>query len=717
MEIGLRKITSSPLLLWSSVGLFAAFILLFTLRSNDPILISVPEVSSQLDNSKQVNIEPSNANVRTLRVIRVTNNNKYLSNRIEKELLETYAQSTGHTLEWVTVSSASKALQKLRANEADLIASIDGDGLKEVGETILLTMPFANSKQQVVGRANSNVNDATVNLTVREVAVKRSSPSWDELSVLARDYKSMELLLIPDEMSVELILSRVNTGQYDLAVIDSLELPDDLEFRYNLEIVLDISDESFLSWGVGKDNSDLQISLNQFLSKKGLESEIAKSYKDDFPHIKNRKLLRVITYQSPVNYYYDNGRLKGFEYDLVNKFAERHGLRLDVVVADSQAKMLELLKEGKGDIIAASVPGSAYSKRKYIKFSDAYNYASPVLIGRSDEEILDVKDLEGRTIHLSAESPYKNMLLDLKARSGIKFSINQSDTGANAEVLLYRIAQNKNDLTVLGSHEVKAELSRQVNLKALVNLGEPGSLNWIIRDTNTQLLSAVNEHLGQEYRKGFYNVIHARYIDKPDARISKSSLLAGTDQLSPYDEIVHKYADMYGFDWRLIIAQMYQESQFNPQAVSDAGAEGLMQILPQTAEMVGVKNLRDPDANIKGGLSYMHHIHNLLEDSLTIEDRTWLTLASYNAGYRRVKRARSLAEVMGLNKNVWFNNVEIAMLRLAIPRVLNGYTIRECKCGQTVVYVREIRSLYNNYLRLTQSMKAASSLDVRVDES
>ena len=716
----MRKITSSPLLFWSSVGLFSALILLFSLQLNDNIPIGAPEnseVSYQVDNSKSVNTGPDNDNIRSLRVLRVTKNNKYLSNRIEKELLETYAQSTDRTLDWINVSNTSKALQKLRANEADLIASLDGDELKEVGEAVLSTMPFASSKQQVVGRADSNVNDATVNLTVRQVAVKRSSPSWDELTGLARDYKSMELLLIPDEMPVETILGRVKTGQYDLAVMDSLELPDDLEFRHNLEIVLDISDESFVSWGVGQDNSDLQISLNQFLSKKGLESEIAKSYKDDFPLIKHRKLLRVITYQSPVNYYYDHGRLKGFEYDLVKKFTERHGLKLDVVVADSQAKMLELLKDGKGDIIAASVPGPAFSNKRFIKFSEAYNYASPVLVGRSDEEILDVKDLKGRTIHLSAESPYINMLLDLKARSGINFSINQSDTGANAEVVLYRVAQNKHDLTVLGSHEVKAELSRQVNLKALVNLGEPGSLNWIIRDTNTQLLSAVNEHLGQEYRKGFYNVIHARYIDKPDARISKSSLLAGTDQLSPYDEIVHKYADLYGFDWRLIIAQMYQESQFNPHAVSEAGAEGLMQILPQTAEMIGVKNLRDPDANIKGGLSYMHHIHNLLEDSLTIEDRTWLTLASYNAGYRRVKRARSLAETMGLNKNVWFNNVEIAMLRLAMPRVLNGYKIRECKCGQTVAYVREIRSLYNNYLRLTQSMKAASSLDVRVDES
>ncbi|NNE37862.1 MAG: transporter substrate-binding domain-containing protein, partial [Gammaproteobacteria bacterium] len=605
----------------------------------------------------------------------------------------------------------------LQEGQVDLLATLDNESSDLFESSVTLTMPFVTSKQQVIGRADSNVNDATVNLTVRQVAVKKSSPSWDQLSALAKDYKTMELLIIPEQEEIESILNRIKIGQYDLAVMDSIELPEDLEFRHNLEIVLDISDESHISWGISTEKVELQTSINQFLSKKGLESEIARSYKDDFPLIKQRKLLRVITHQSPINYYYENGKLKGFEYDLVNKFSEHHGLRLDVVVADSQAQMLDLLNDGKGDIIAASLPESTLVSNRHVKLSEPYNFVAPVLVGRRDEQIIDVKDLAGRTIHLSMESPYAKMLSELRSRTGIRFSINQSSASTNNEAILYRIAEGRYDLTVLSSHEVKAELSRQVDLAGLVNLGEPMPLTWAVRDTNTQLLSALNEYLNQEYRKGFYNVIHARYIDKPDVRISNSSLIAGAEQLSPYDDIVHKYADLYGFDWRLVIAQMYQESRFNPHAVSYAGAEGLMQILPQTAEMIGVTDLRDPDANIKGGLSYMYHIHNLFEDTLTVEDRTWFTLASYNAGYRRVQRARKLAESMGLNKNTWFNNVEIAMLRMAVPRNYNGYQVRQCRCGQTAVYVREIRTLYNNYLRLTEAFKAASSLQVRNDES
>ncbi len=716
----MRKYITSPVALCSTIGLIVGLCVLISLSHNQ----SPPSVSAvePQRHGLQVDSSTNNQSLKVeaggkIRVLRLRQSINDLLDRKERALLDIYAESVGRQLQWMTAVSQEAAIQMLQEGQADLFATLDEKNAVMFENSLLLTMPFAISKQQVIGRADSNVNDATINLTVRQVAVKKSSPSWGQLSTLARDYKTMELLVIPEHTSVESILHRVKTGQYDLAVMDSLELPEDLEFRHSLEIVLDISDESFLSWGVSHNNYELHTSINQFLSKKGLESEIARSYKDDFPQIKQRKLLRVITYQSPVNYYYENGRLKGFEYDLVNKFSEHHGLRLDVVVAESQEQMLSLLNEGKGDIIAASVPESTFSNKNSLKLSQPYNFVSPVLVGRGDEQILDVRDLAGRTIHLSMESPYARMLSELRERTGVNFSLEQSSAGTNNEAILYRIAQGRYDLTVLSSHEAKAELSRQIDLTALVTLDEPRPLKWVVRDSNTQLLSSINEYLKDEYRKGFYNVIHARYIDKPDVRIFNSSLIAGTEQLSPYDEIVHKYADLYGFDWRLVVAQMYQESRFNPHAVSYAGAEGLMQILPQTAEMIGVTDLRDPDANIKGGLSYMHHIHNLFEDSLTVEDRTWFTLASYNAGYRRVQRARKLAESMGLNKNTWFNNVEIAMLRMAIPRQYNGYTVRQCRCGQAVVYVREIRTLYNNYLRLTKIAKAAYREQVHSDES
>ncbi|MGK0296579.1 MAG: membrane-bound lytic murein transglycosylase F [Gammaproteobacteria bacterium] len=658
----------------------------------------------------------SSEKIKILKILQLSPAGVSVISNKEKSLLSQFALAEGLVLETEMVSGFSELISKIEAGEADLVASLNNDLLKSIQGRITNTLPWAISKHQVIGRADSNTQNNIEDLFVRQVALKVSSPAWKNLSNLAVENKSMELLKIPEEVSVETILKRVKSGQYDLVVLDSLSLPVDLEFNYNLRVSMDLSDESFMTWGVRPESVVLLKTLNKFLSKKHLESGISRSYRQDFPSIKQRKLLRLITYQSPVNYYYDRGRFKGFEYDLIKKFAETHGMRLDVVIADTHKTMLELLGDGKGDLIAASAPENNYITSQSVKVSAPYNYASAVLVGRDDDLIVDVRDLQGRTIHLPLESPYKEMLSRIK-RQGVDITILETGTELNTESVLFNVAQGIFDLTVISSHEVKAELSRQLNLKAHFNLGEPQPFVWVVRHSNTLLLSALNEFISTEYRKGYYNVTYARYIKKPNARITNSNLFAQVDQLSPYDEIVHKYADYYGFDWRLIVAQMYQESRFNPRAISDAGAGGLMQILPSTAQMIGIEDLYDPENSIGGGIRYMNYLMGLFEDDLNVEDKIWFTLASYNAGYSRVKRARELAEILNLDKNKWFNNVETALLKLNVPYKKNGIEIQACRCGQAASYVREIRTIYNNYLRLTQSVKAASREDPENEES
>ena len=104
----------------------------------------------------------------------------------------------------------------------------------------------------------------------------------------------------------------------------------------------------------------------------------------------------------------------------------------------------------------------------------------------------------------------------------------------------------------------------------------------------------------------------------------------------------------------------------------------------------------------------MAYLRGRFEDDFLMEDRTWFTLAAYNAGYNRVKRARWLADKMGLNKNKWFDNVERAMVALARPYRKDGELVQYCRCGQTAHYIRDIRTLYNNYVRLTQAVRLAA---------
>ena len=591
---------TKQLLKFALPGLFLSFVVLYIAQGDDGPNWETDPIDQGLNVSNS-NSTPGGDNGRPtspdtngqLKILVPAFFGKPGLSALELGLLSDFITSENITHELIVVDSISSLRKQISTGGGDIIASLNEELLHSIEREIIYTLPWAISKQQVIGRIDSNVNNSLLDLSVRQIAVKKSSESWKLLSEMSVDNQGMEIQIISESEDVDTILQRVNSGQYDLAVLDSLSLPADFEFHYNLEAVLDLSNESFMTWGVRPEAVSLHKALNKFLSRKHLESGIARSYKEDLQLIKQRKLLRLVTYQSPVNYFYERGRLKGFEYDLINKFAEHHGMRVDVVIAESHERMLELLNDGKGDIIAASAPESWYANNKNVKVTTPYNYSSLTLIGREEDEISDIRDLHGRTIHLPKESPYLETLQRVKGL-GFDLAIVESEAEVNTEIALFRVARGIYDLTVIASHEIKAELSRQLNLKSHITLNDPQPLVWVVRDSSTQLLSALNEFISNEYRKGFYNVVFTRYIGKPETRRADARLLAQFDQLSPYDEIVHKYADYYGFDWRLIVAQMYQESHFNPQAVSYAGAEGLMQLLPTTADMIGIKNSYDP---------------------------------------------------------------------------------------------------------------------------
>ena len=577
------------------------------------------------------------------------------------------------------------------------------------------TLAWGQSRLQVVGRDSGGVLEQSADLGVRQVVLRRSSPAWSLLQPLRQEYPAMDLMDIPDTVTDSQVLDRVHSGRYDLAVLDSLTLQSYLPYYPDLKVYMSLGDRHARRWLVRRDAAGLQASLNRFLNKKHLELNVARVYREDLPLLQKRKVLRLITYRSPINYFFDNGSLEGFEYELIKRFARQHRMRLDVVIADTQADMQALLRQGRGDVIAASTPAQVYSGMQGVRLTEPYNYSAPVVVGSSrGGRLVDISDLNGRSIWLPAESPWYDLLESLR-RQGVDLQIHRAEPGLNTEAVLFRVARGMYDLTVIGSQEVKAEFSRQLDLKVQFPITAPRPLVWAVRSSNTQLQSALNDFITEEYRQGFYNVVYGKYINEPEPRKASVDLLAGVKQLSPFDKIVHDYAERYGFDWRLIVAQMYQESRFDPDAVSQAGAQGLMQLLPTTAEQVGVEERDDPVTSIRGGIRYLDYLRSRFEEEdLPLEERTWFTLAAYNAGYNRVKRAREVADKMHLNSNRWFDNVEKAMLAMSRPYRRDGEVVRYCRCGQTVVYVRDIRTLYNNYVQLTQSLKTAateSSLD------
>jgi membrane-bound lytic murein transglycosylase F len=172
-------------------------------------------------------------------------------------------------------------------------------------------------------------------------------------------------------------------------------------------------------------------------------------------------------------------------------------------------------------------------------------------------------------------------------------------------------------------------------------------------------------------------------------------------RLSPYDPLVKKYATMYEFDWRLVTAQMFQESRFDPTARSWAGALGLMQVMPRTARELGVGDVRQPEQGIHAGVKLLARYSAMYrEPEIDEQDRLRFGLAAYNCGPGHVADGRRLAADLKLDPARWFGHVEKAMPLLAKPRFARTARHGYCRCSEPVKYVSGIQSRYESYSKL-----------------
>ena len=170
--------------------------------------------------------------------------------------------------------------------------------------------------------------------------------------------------------------------------------------------------------------------------------------------------------------------------------------------------------------------------------------------------------------------------------------------------------------------------------------------------------------------------------------------------ISHYDCYFKLYGRRIGWDWRLLAAQCYQESTFDPEARSWAGAKGLMQIMPATADHLGLPRdqLNNPERSIEAATRYIKELEGKLSDIPDRTERQNMVLASYNGGIHHIRDAMRLCKRDGRNPHRWAD-VQQYVLRLSDPRyyqdtlVHNGYM----RGQETADYVDRIRERYKQY--------------------
>ena len=170
--------------------------------------------------------------------------------------------------------------------------------------------------------------------------------------------------------------------------------------------------------------------------------------------------------------------------------------------------------------------------------------------------------------------------------------------------------------------------------------------------------------------------------------------------ISHYDGFFQRYASTIRWDWRLIAAICYQESTFDPQAHSWAGACGLMQIMPGTADHLGLarSDMYDPEKNIAAGVSYLGELDRTFSDISDRTERIKFVLGAYNGGHFHIRDAMALAQKNGRNPRRW-GDVEPYVLGLARPEYYNDPVVKYgyMRGSETADYVRKIHERWNSY--------------------
>jgi membrane-bound lytic murein transglycosylase F len=484
-------------------------------------------------------------------------------------------------------------------------------------------------------------------------------------------------------------ISRVGLGEIESCVALADDVRAHKALKDDVEVALVLARVP-LVWSVKKDQPKLLEAVNHYFSEIALTQHRRVEQGGDLPDMKRRKVLRVAMQNNPVSYFVHRGQEMGFQFELAQVLAERLGVRLEVVVPDKPDAIAALLESGRADLAVSSTHADPK-----IAYSQPYMFASQVLVQRASEPaVTDKKQLAGRKISVRKSSAYWPVLAGAKAG----FELLAADERLETEDLIDAVAKGTIDLTVSNSSLFDVERQLRDDVQSSLVFAEAQPLVYAARPSSKALLAEVNAFIKQEYKGKTYNTLFTKYF-RSERRVKEQQAGAASG-ISPYDELAKKYAAQYGLDWRFVIAQMYTESHFDPQAKSWVGAVGLMQVMPKTAASLGFSRLAQPEEQVHAGVRYMSDLLKRIDPGMDLRQRLRFALAAYNAGLGHVMDARELAKERGLDASRWFDHVEQAMLLLEkkefAERARHGY----CRGRDVVRYVSQIQSKYDAYVVL-----------------
>jgi membrane-bound lytic murein transglycosylase F len=615
----------------------------------------------------------------------------------DRELAAGLAEYLGRELVLVKVADHSQWIDRLLRGEGDLIAA-NMAATPEREKQVAFSTPYAYVDELLILPRHAPLPIRLEDLAGLTVSVHASSPHTRTLERIRKRAGGPRIEHVPETWTVEEIAAKVGAGELQATVVDSRIWEAIAGNHPELHAARVLSEDLPISIAMRPEDEALRRNVNEYLFSQAFTGPRDRVRHDDLEGILARGRLRMITRNDPICYFLHRGTELGFEYEMMSRFAKQLGVRLEVVIPPKNSDLVPWLLQGRGDVVAATMAISP-EHGEDVMFTRPYETARQVVvIADGEEPVESPDDLIGETIYVHESSPHFGLLKSLQeSYPGIRIALAPEDL--EMEDILECVEAGTWDAAICNSVHLKVERAYGRKLRAAFSLRDE-NIGWVVRRSNPRLLQALNDFLETERRSAVTNSLRRRYFNNPAAvaraRGAWRSDVSG--RISPYDVLAKKHAARYDLDWRLLVAMMQEESSFDATQVSFMGAVGLMQLLPATAQELGIENPHNPESSIAGGAKYLRQLIEEFDLKLPLATRVRFALASYNVGRAHVIDARQLASKMGWRSDRWFGHVERAMLLLEQPEYAAQAKYGYCRGSECVHYVQDVEQRYRTFL-------------------
>ena len=413
--------------------------------------------------------------------------------------------------------------------------------------------------------------------------------------------------------------------------------------------------------------------------------------------IKETGELIVVTRNSPTTYYkINNNEPAGFEYELVKLFAEELGVTLTMVVPDSFDGVLHQIQNQTAHIAAAGLTITK-DRQELFRFGPAYQEIEEQLIYNStNRRPKNLSQLTAGTLEVVANSSHEERLNYLK--NVIPDLSWKSNSTLESDELLQMVSDNIIEYTIADSNELSLNQRFLINLRVAFDISEPQLLAWALSNSDDNSLYLEVEKFFTKIKDNgeLSRLIELTYghVEDFDYVGTKIFMRHIETRLPKYRAFFERAAAEQGLDWRLIAAMGYQESHWNPGAVSPTGVRGIMMLTLDTAKDLKIKNRRDPESSIIGGARYFKQLLERININAPETDRRWMAMAAYNIGYGHLLDAKRIARTLHKDPYSWIDLKKIFPLIASEkwrPKLRYGYA----RGWEPVSYVENIRSYYD----------------------